>query len=422
MNEELKGKRLLLLGSSMWRDQIRAIANEYGIHLTFAGNTPAPLDNVVDEVYRVNSIDHEQIKQFIREHHFDGVYIGGSELIISHACQYLNELHLPCYCTKEQWNALANKSRFKALCKQFGLPCNKSYEIDSPDIEYPVVTKPTDSSGSQGISICYNADELRKGYAMAQAAAPSGKALIEKFYKNNDSLMAYYTFSGGRIHSSAVSNRYPVRFDNPDCYVPGLHIYESNHKDDFRRRYEGQLQQMFSYLGLREGTLHMEVFCDGDDYCFNEAGYRYAGQVSFFPINYLTGVNQLEMDIIFALTGHSSLTGHTSLFPADVPRRKYYSMYVAHLAYGKIARIEGLEAFNQRPECVHMCISKSIGEEVNGPRSLNQSLGYIHLVHDTVDELRKLIKELHATVHVIDTEGREMLLEKIDWEDRKIDI
>ena len=104
--EELKGKRLLLLGSNVWRDIIKRFADEYGVTLLFAGNNTGHLGEIVDEVYNVNSIDHDAMKDFIKTHEVDGVYMGGSELVISHACQYLNELNIPCYCTKEQWKCL----------------------------------------------------------------------------------------------------------------------------------------------------------------------------------------------------------------------------------------------------------------------------------------------------------------------------
>ena len=89
-NDELKGKRLLLLGSGVWKDQLRQIADDMGITLLFAGNSASPLDEVVDETWRVDSLDHEAMKRFIGTHHIDGVFMGGSELVVSHACEYVN--------------------------------------------------------------------------------------------------------------------------------------------------------------------------------------------------------------------------------------------------------------------------------------------------------------------------------------------
>ena len=39
MNDELRGKRLLLLGSSVWKDELRRFADEHGITLAVVGST-----------------------------------------------------------------------------------------------------------------------------------------------------------------------------------------------------------------------------------------------------------------------------------------------------------------------------------------------------------------------------------------------
>ena len=420
MNDELRGKRLLLLGSSVWKDQIRHIADEHGIVLVVAGNRAAPLDKVADEVYRIDSTDHEAMKQFIRTHNIDGVFMGGSELIISHASEYINELGYPCYCTKEQWDTLADKSRFKTLCQQFGLPVAKSYTLED-SITYPIVTKPIDGCGGEGISVCHDSKELQEGYAMAKAASRSGNAIIEQFV-SNDSIKVFYTFSQGVPHFTTMATKYPVKYDNPEAYVSTLYLFESSYADDFRRRFEEKLFQMFAHLNIREGTLWIEVFKNGDDYCFNEAAFRYMGQVSLYPVDYITGINQLAADITYALTGKSQLTGHPSLISDDVPRKKHFCMYCPQLADGRIASIEGVDDCRKMPECVYAYIKKSAGDEIKGSHTLFHVLGCIHLVFDTVDELRQLIHKVHQIIHVTDTEGHEMIKDMIDWKGRQIII
>ncbi|MBR2237583.1 MAG: ATP-grasp domain-containing protein [Prevotella sp.] len=450
MNDELRGKRLLLLGSSVWKNELRRFADEHGITLAVVGNKPAPLDEVADELYRVDSTDHEAMKQFIKTHDFDGIFMGGSELIISHACEYINELGYPCYCTKEQWDSLADKSRFKALCQQFGLPVARLYTLDDP-ITFPVVTKPVDGCGGTGISICHDDKELQEGYSRAKAASRSGKAIIEQFV-DNDSIKVFYTFSQGVPHYTTMATKYPVRHDNPESYVSTLYLYESSYATDFRQRFEERLFQMFAHLGIREGSLWIEVFKNGDEYCFNEAAFRYMGQVSLYPVDYLTGINQLAADITYALTGKSQLMGHRSLIGDDVPRKKHYCMYCPQLADGRIESIEGIENLQlstlnsqlstlkpqistlkpqlstlnsqlsnlKLPECVYAYIMKSEGDEISGPHTLFHVLGCIHLVFDTIDELRQLINKVHQLIHVTDDQGHEMLMDMIDWEGRQI--
>ena len=145
---DLKGKRLLILGGSLWKEAIKQFAVEHEIVLIATGNDrSAGIFEIADEKYEVNSTDAESMKRLIKEKKIDGVYMGGAEVVIGAACQYLEELGIPCYCTYEQWNMLQNKKNFKELCIRNRLPVVPKYEFQNGDIRlandvFPVITKP----------------------------------------------------------------------------------------------------------------------------------------------------------------------------------------------------------------------------------------------------------------------------------------
>ena len=421
MNVSLNGKRLLVLGGSLWKQAIRDYADQNGIILISAGLYPAGIDSIAEEVYRIDTTDKAVMIPFIKEHQIDGVYMGGSELIISHACQYINDLHLPCYCTKDQWDFLQEKDRFKALCMRFGLPCVPRYELDSNIIDYPVITKPTDGCGSNGFSVCRNYEELKQGYKVAAEASPTGRVLIEKFVKN-DSVVVFYTFSNGRMVFSGLENKYPVKYEGHGSYVAGLHLFESQYVNDFRSRFDDKLEKMFSSLGIKEGSAWIEVFHDGEDYYFNEVGFRYSGSVSIYPVDYFYGINQVSSDIYYALTGNSSIFNHSSLIKKDLQRKKHYAIFNAHMLPGTIASIDGVEIIRQLPECVFIAVTKHVGDSVKATGTVAQIFAFIHFVFDTIEECREIIDRVYSEVHVVDHDGNELLCNMIDWNSHVISL
>lgn len=177
MLTELEGKRLLVLGGSAWVSIIKAFAEENGIYLVGVGNDPhSPLASL-DEYYEIDSTDNEAMKRFIKEKNIDGVYLGSNETVIRHAAQYVNELGMPCYCTAEQWELLINKRTLKALWQKHGLPVAKAYSCSKGkpcDIEFPVIVKPEDGSGSAGITICHEERELAQALDFAKRNSPTG--------------------------------------------------------------------------------------------------------------------------------------------------------------------------------------------------------------------------------------------------------
>jgi carbamoylphosphate synthase large subunit len=419
--EQLKGKRLLLLGGSLWKNSIRSFADKHGIVLLATGNNRhAGIFEIADECYDVDSTDDEKMRELIRSQRVDGVYMGGSEAVISAAVRYLNDLGMPCYCTERQWHAIQNKINFKRLCMEHGLPVAKQYVAsledivaETADIQFPVITKPSDGSGSSGFSICNDFAELKTGYVKAGDASPTGSVIVERLV-NNDSIVVFYTFSDGEIHFSGIEDKYPVRYEAQGSYVAGMHVFESNRKDEFRRRYEDRIRAMYNSLQIREGSVWMEVFCDDDGFYFNEAGYRYSGSVSIHPVDYFYQINQVAADMHFALTGESRLKGLGSTFADSIPTKKYYCIYSIHLLPGHISKIEGIESVLAMPHVVVVPTTKSVGDEVKPTGTVAQVFAFVHFVFDSLEECMRVIDGIHDTLRIIDTKGKNMVARKLD--------
>ena len=420
--KDIRGKKLLLLGSSVWKDLIKSFADHYGVRLFFAGLYPAPLDDIVEEYYRIDTTDPKVMIPFVREHGFDGVYMGGSEFIISHACGWINQLGLPCYCEKEQWDILQDKSRFKDLCIRFGLPVVPKYSIDLIDIgrsvpqsEYPVITKPTDGSGSNGFSVCHDAKELEMGYHIAANSSPTGSVICEKFV-NNHGLVVFFSFSNGRMRFVLSEDKTPVKYEKQGSHVAGLFICPSESESRFRELYEEKLGLLFSSIGIREGTIWLEVFQDGDEFFFNEVGYRYGGSFSFYSVNYLSGINQFFADLYFAITKESQLFGFPSLIPSSIPKGMHYCIYPIHCSPGIIAKEDGLDAIRDeyKDNLIVVPHQKFIGDCIVDTGSFGQVVCLFHFVYGAIEECKSILRFIQDNYKVIDDKGHDLVVRKID--------
>lgn len=413
--DKLRGKRLLLLGGGTWKEAIKRIADEHGITLIATGNDKSGgIFSIADEGYNVNSIDASAMKTLIKSKNIDGVYMGGSETVISTASNYLNELGLPCYCNKEQWELLQNKAKFKQLCISSGLPVVPQYNINLNDIKgsvpsdaYPVITKPTDGCGSNGFSICRNANELVEGYKKAAADSPTQSVICEKFVKNTG-VVVFYTFSNGKVIFSGLEDKYPVKFENHGSYVGGLFTFESKYTKEYRSRFDTSVEKMFQSIGIKEGSAWIEIFHDGDNFYFNEVGFRYGGSISIYPVDYLTGINQVASDIYYALTGESKVYGHISLISENIERGYHYAVYPVYAGVGTITKIEGLE--NLGDNVVFKTITKPIGYEVQDLGSFNQNVAIVQFVYEDKNDLKLSLDKIHDNLRVLDEQGNNMVL------------
>lgn len=417
----LKGKRLLVLGGSYCKDAIRQFADEYSVTLVAVGNAPnAGIVEVSDEYYNVNSTDCVAMTKLIKELNIDGVYLGSSEPVINKAVSYVSELGLPCYCTKEQWETLQNKSMLKDLFLKFGIPVVPRYkftyaELDNnkENIDFPVITKPADGCGSRGFTVCNDINELKQGYILAEENSFSGEVIIEKFVSNKG-MVAFFSFTDGKMIFLGAEDKYPRKYVDGGSYVAGLLVFESRFREDFENRFCDKLAAMFGSLGLKEGTVWIEIFADGENYYFNEAGYRYGGSVTVYPIDYLYGVNQVYADMHYALTGKSKLYGYSSLLRADVPKKKHYCIYPLYAKAGTISEVSGVERlYNDLLSVVKVIVNKSVSDVIEPTGDFSQNCALIHFVFDTIDELNEIIDHIHNTIVILDEQGNNQLIDRM---------
>ncbi len=417
---KLEGKRLLLLGGSLLKDAIKVIADTYGIVLIAAGNTPSSdVFSIAQETYVVDSTDANAMKKLIVDKRIDGAYMGGSEPVIAAACVYLHDLGLPCYCTKEQWDTLQDKACFKELCIKHGLPVVPQYKLKESELagftDFPVITKPTNSCGSSGFSVCRNAAELRVGYRKAKEDSPTGDVIIERFVKN-EAVVVFYTVCDGEIRYSGLEDKYSVQYENQQSYVGGLFVFESALANDFRAKFEEKIAAMVSDLGIREGNFWMEVFTDGENYYFNETGFRAGGSGTVYPINYMHGINQVAADMYYALTGEGVLDGFPSIIPARIPRKKNYAIYSVFANAGIVCDIKGVKDFENNENIVHVIVRKHVGDSMQETGTFAQVIALVHFVFDTKEELEETIADIYKKVQMIDQDGNNMMQQVLNLE------
>lgn len=419
--EKLYGKRLLLLGGSLWKDEIKKIAKKNNITLIAVGNNPSSgIFEIAHESYIIDSTDTQKMKKIILEKKIDGVYMGGSEPVISSAIEYLEDLNYPTYCNKNQWEILQNKINFKKLCIEHNLPVAKQYFYNLKEIQnglikidYPVITKPADSSGSNGFSIVNSYSELEEGYRKAQNYSFSKTVIIEQYIKHK-SLVVFYTISGGEVYFSGIEDKYSVNYEEQNSYVAGLHLFESDKKHEFRKKFEYKIKKMFKNIGLQEGSVWFEIFYDNRDYYFNEAGYRYSGSVTIYPINYFYKINQLETDIYYALTGESHLVKNNNLIKENIPSNKKYAIYSIHLSEGQITYIEGIDRILKMKNIVSICATKNIGDTINSTGTVSQVFAFVHFVYDREEDFLRIKKKILETIIVRDVNNQDMINDLLD--------
>lgn len=404
--QDIRGKRLLLLGSNVYKDIIKQIADAYGLVLIFAGLYPGELDEIADEVYRIDTTNSDVMLEFIKSHRIDGVYMGASELIISSACDYINQAGLPCICNLEQWNCIQNKKLFKQLCRRFDLPVTTEYDYQEDKIlSYPVIVKPVDGCGSEGLFECLSFADVQNAYAKAQASSKSHEVIIEEKVKN-DAIYAYYTLTDGKYSLDLTEDTYGIN-ERACSFTKSIYLAPSQFDKEFIALFDSKIKSMLSTIGLHNGDLWFEVFHSDGKYFFNEAGFRPAGHKSMYPVEFFSGINQIASLIYYSLTGE----GERLRSPKLLNKQSYgknYCIYPIHGKRGEIKEIIIDRELYLDPRVQLVSFQRHTGDKIENENNFQGIIGFVHFSYNDIAELKSIITFIENAVNVFDISGNSL--------------
>ncbi len=413
MYSNLKNKKLLILGGDSFSIDIVDTAKSMGVYTIVTDwydvkRSPAKL--VADEYWNISIDDYNLLSQKIKESGVDGVFTGFTDsylLPYQHLCEINN---LPSYGTKKQFEILTNKSLYKELCRRFGVPTIKQYDITSNDIHYPVIVKPVDGSGSRGLQICYNYQELQVAIVEAKKLSKKGDVIIEHYMIGRE-VTVFWTFVDGEYYLSAIANRHVKHNQGEDVIpLPVGYTFPSIFTLKYQKDVENNAKKMFSELGIQNGMMFMQCKVEDDTCYVYDIGYRLTGSMEYKIFDVVAGYNPLKMLINYALTGKMCDCDIASKVNPIAMRPSYNVSCLC--APGTIASIDGCNKLKEFEGIIDFILTHypgdTITEEMRGllTQITVRVLGYVN----TKEQLCEAMQHIGDTIQIVSTEGNNLLL------------
>lgn len=418
-----KNKKLLIPnGSALVCDIVKKAKEKkiYTIVTDWHENSPAK--KIADKSYMVSTTDIKGLIELAKKENVDGVLTSFVDSNLQNTRKICEELGFYFYATEKQLEVTMNKDKFKELCRQFDIPVVPEFQIfddfdlkSSINIEYPVIIKPVDNSGSRGIVICNNHNELIAGYNKAMEYSQSKTVLIEKLMNlYNPGINIDYVICDGEVYLSSVGDLYTYQENKSLPPLSAGVYYPSKHISNYIKEIDWKAKNMFKGLGLKNGVLYIQSFYEDGKFYFYEMGYRLGGGQSYQVISHINGINHLEMLIDYSLTGKmcdEKLTENIS------PRfdKKGFIMILL-VKPGKIQNIRGMENICKLKEVVNIMQSYQEGDSISeeAANTTQQVFGRIHLVADSDEILYNAIKYIKKELVVTNNKGELMMIDSFD--------
>lgn len=258
-----EGKVLAVLGASLFQEPLIRRAQELGctVH-AFA----IPADDVGEAVanvfHPISTADKETVLQVCEEIGADGICTIGSDFNNVVATWVANQMGLPANSNKCA-HVSSDKEAMRAAFSAHGDPSPKSIPVTKGaslpesvgDIHYPLIVKPSDRSGSRGITLVKSASELPHALESAWDVSFSGVALVEEYLEGDEFSVECISWEG--VHTVLqVTRKYTT---GAPGFIETAHIEPPLLSEKTLASIKDVVTHALTTLGIRQGAAHAEI-------------------------------------------------------------------------------------------------------------------------------------------------------------------
>ena len=424
---DLKGKRLLILGGSRISCEIvkhaRAMGITTGVTDWYSLET-SPAKQMADEAYFVSTSNIEEIVDLINSRSFDGVITGFTDSTLPYYAEICERAGLPAYGTKEQFKVFTDKTRYKKLLEQFEIPTIPEYNVDGAyfeeafeKIDYPVIVKPADGSGSKGITVCHNQDELRTAIAFASETSDIKTILVEQ-YLDKPEVTIFWLFINGKYYMTLLGNRHIKHNQDGELPLPAGYTYPAKVQTKFLEETAPKMKRMFQAAGIKNGMMFMQCKVVDGQCVVYDIGYRLTGTLEYINLNALCGYDPMDMMIHFALTGNMGVLDIETKIDPYLNGKYAYNVSIL-CCPGEIAQITGIEEVRNLPGVIDVVVSHPEGDIItpNMKGRLAQITIRILGKADSSEQMCNDILNIQRMFNINSVMGENMILDGMDKND-----
>lgn len=292
-------KKLAVIGASYLQLPLVEKANEMGLYtICFAWAEGAVCKDVANEFYPISIVEKEQILSICREKQIDGICTIASDVAAPTVAYVAENMGLVGNSYEVALRA-NNKYLMRQVFSTNGIPCpayqmiTAFEQLGSKDLSFSVIVKPTDRSGSLGITKVEQIDDLRMAVETALASSFKHEAIVEEFIEGREISVEFISYHG--IH-------YPLQItDKVTTGAPHFVELEHHQPADFTKEQFNQIydltKRVLNALGVTNGASHSEYKITAD------------GRIVVMEIGARMGGDFIGSDLVQLSTGYDFLKG-----------------------------------------------------------------------------------------------------------------
>ncbi len=401
-------KTLLLLGGSA--QQVVAIdrARELGYRTVLCDYLPDNPGRLhADSFHLVSTTDREAVLKVARDECVGGVVAYSSDPAAPTAAYVAGRLGLPGV-PLETAEAFCEKHLFRGFLERngFNVPASLAVGLgDSglPDgldaLRFPVIVKPTDSSGSKGVTVVRDGAGVAAALEEAARFSRNGVAVIEEFVeRDHPHVIEAEVFAvGGEVASWGLISS--VRDADSNPLLPAGYTLPLDLPAEREALVRSEVSRLVRASGVRCGAFNIEMVIDRDGRLFFlDAGPRNGGNMLPEFISMASGGDLVAATVLAAMGEEGEIDVSFDGRPDG-----FWGLGVLHsCARGRFAGISYSPA--ARSALVRECLQVLPGDPVRPFERCNDLVGLSFFRFGTKEEMDAVMLDMADSMRV-DLEG-----------------
>lgn len=300
-------KKIVIIGANSFQNPLILKAKEMGYEThVFAWQDGSIGERTADYFYPISIVEKDEILEKCREIRPDAVVTIASDLANITVQYVAARLGLP---SNSDENILisTNKYAMRQAFMDNGVASPKfakvSEETDlaeaTAQMTYPVIVKPTDRSGSRGITKVNQLDEIPAAVKAAIENSFEKCAIIEEFIDGEEYSCECVSY-GGEHHVLAVTKKYTTGYPH---FIETGHMEPAPISKELRDKVAAEIPKALDALQIQNGASHSEFkITDEGEVRIIEIGSRMGGDcIGSHLVHLSTGYDFVKMVIQTAL-------------------------------------------------------------------------------------------------------------------------
>lgn len=187
-------KKLMIMGAGIYQVPLLKKAKEMGIYtiaVSIPGNYPG--FEVADQVCYENTVDYEKVLEIAKREKIDGIVTAGTDVAVITIGRVCDEMGLSGL-SFEAAKIASNKILMKKKYEEYGVRTARFLELSFEDdmyekvkeLNFPLIFKAIDSSGSRGIIRVNALEEFEAARSVVKSITRNQSFIIEEFVEGEE--------------------------------------------------------------------------------------------------------------------------------------------------------------------------------------------------------------------------------------------